>query len=153
MPLPRHRIRGKIRDRNPQAAALTDGFQRIRAGWQGCHQRQGSQARKITPAINFHGRFPAGCGSPTSPPGSAYLRTGGINTAIADRTLADALQEDFIALVAQRQITQIRGDTAGNGAQTVAACAILVVGGISDADRGLILAVRIGFQKVGAEIL
>ena len=76
-----------------------------------------------------------------------------VNTAIADRTLADALQEDFIALVTKRQITQIRGNTAGNGAQTVAACAILVVGGISDADRGLILSVRIGFEKVGAEIL
>src|SRR5574343_683106 len=76
-----------------------------------------------------------------------------VDTAIAHRTLADALQEDFVALVAERQVAQVRGDTAGNAAQAVAAGTVLVVGRIADADRRGILAIRIGRQEIRAELL
>src|SRR5574343_801815 len=76
-----------------------------------------------------------------------------IDATVAHRTLADARQEDFVTLVAERQIAQIRSNAAGNGTQAMATSAVLVVGGIANADRRLVLAVRIGSQEIGAEIL
>src|SRR5574343_1599108 len=55
-----------------------------------------------------------------------------VHPAVTDRALADALQEDLVALVALRQVAQVGRDPPGNPAQTVAAGAVLVVGRIAD---------------------
>src|SRR5574343_1194988 len=62
-----------------------------------------------------------------------------VNTAVTHRTLADALQEDLVAVIAQRQIAQIGSDAARDGFQPMATGAVLVVGGAADADCRLVL--------------
>ena len=67
------------------------------------------------------------------------------------RALADALHKDFAALVAEGQATKVRSDAARDGAEAVAARAVLVEGRVADADGGLVLAVGVAGQEVSAE--
>src|SRR5574343_184839 len=55
-----------------------------------------------------------------------------VHPAVAHRAFADALQEDLVAFLGERQVAQVGRDPPGNPAQTVAAGAVLVVGRIAD---------------------
>src|SRR6185369_14878939 len=76
-----------------------------------------------------------------------------VDAAVAHSALADALQEDLVAFVGERQVAQVGRDTAGDGSQAMAAGTVLIEGGISDTDRCLILTVRIAGLPVGTEVL
>src|SRR5574343_94590 len=69
-----------------------------------------------------------------------------VDAAIAHGALAHALQDDLVTLVASGQVAQVGRDTARNGAQTMAAGAVLVEGRVTDADGHRIVAIGVAGQ-------